>query len=703
MAKFPLFRSNQSGAVGKQILKACNMDTRNGMHPVARQMRTNLFAGADPARTIVPWVQGTPARPAPYFAHYTTVSYLRSGALATAATGGAAITDLCRFEDGAGAAAIIVCYGNGDHIDRMAVNGTLTASSDIHLVYATMAGADLYGVTKKGVYSTYYVSKCPSGAAPETAANWEAGIPVGSPLYDINGICAIGSAVIVGKPEGLFVYRDTTGVYEDVMTFEKEIHPDNGKGMFAGKGNVFYPTADGSLWMFDGVSAPTDISPKHSAYWTRNNMHLRAPISAGCVAGDWVYVATTPGEGGWTQEHGLTVIKYVSGTTTYTDITANLVDGDLSTTAAIGGLTTGDLLYIGADVPFEAIHFTIGTANTTANILGASPVPFYSSVTSDWESPTSVGTAGDNTYYGGYELSKDGYWRLTGIQDYGTHNVMGKVLVSGTGYAGSTKYWARVVFTSNAVSAGATLAEIKILPSRPPIKSGTFTDSGGNIAATNGDLEYTGPDNAGIFPHILAGRIEGSEWVWYDLYTLQATGPVRAMALCEWDTKQGEENSGPRLVAITQHHVHTILLGRSRMPGSPVNENYTDGVAMGTPVAYFMPTDLSDDGALMSTQKETAAYDILGEYVNSADTLTVLQRFDHNPWDVAGASNTAPVRIDGAASGEGLVLETAVAYEDVSVEIAGPRITAIDVEYETHEGANFDAHPQGNAVTPEVE
>jgi len=707
MSKVPLFRGADGGL--RSYLKSCNMDLRDGtIKPSPRQVEIEVTGGDDPAPTLIRWVQTAvvvAGLPAAWYGQGSTLKICWYGSVEDQATVTGTFTDVCRFETGASAAAIIGCYGNGDYIDRFDSAGTPTASTDVKLVYATMAGADLYGVgNKTGVtvaYSTYKVSKCPAGNDPLVAASWGTGLPVGSPMYPINSIRSLGNAVVVAKPEGVFVLDSTANAYVNRQDFEVGIHDDNGKGMFTGKGRVFVPMANGSLWMTDGFNF-TDIGPKHFCIHHRDNPHLRAPITAGCVEGDWVYVATAPWEVGWTQEFGLKIYKYVAGTTTYTDITTNLVDGSTSTTATVGGLVTNDYIYVGADIPFEAVRFSIGTANTTAS-SGFTASGFYTAVisTPGWISTST--SYSDNTKSGTKGLAKDGYIRvLTDNDDYGAHPVMGKIAPpTGTGTP-AAKYWARFKLVGT-ILAATTLSEIAILPSRPPIRSGTF---GGTtaITLTNGGFEYTGPDNAGIFPHILAGRQGPNGWEWWDVFTVHTTGPIRAMAYMTLGTSQTEENAGPRLVMISQNHAHVAMMGCSDYVATPVNENYAGGVTMGTPIVYLAPADLSDSDTDRSTiQKQITEFDIYGEYVNSADTVTMFSRFDHNPWDTVQAVNTAPVRTKGLDGQEGLVLETALAYEDpAATEIAGPRITRVDVEFRDTD-ADFDAHPQRNAATPEIE
>jgi len=517
-------------------------------------------------------------------------------------------------------------------------------------------------------------------------------------LYPINSIRALNGGCVAGKPEGLFTYDESRGKYVNRMKYDFAAHADNGKGMFAGKDCVFYPTADGSLFKYDGSSLE-DIGPKHSCQKHRDAPYLQAPITAGCVVGDWVYVATKPGENGWTKGHGLKVITFDASTGSYNDITTNCVDGDLATGGSVAGLSIAsgtDFIYVGADIPFEAVHFTPGVANTTAGNLGVVAISSSYSTTG-WISNGSSAAPLDSTMNGTATLAAPGYRRLLRISDYGTHNLFTKATVNET-----SKYWARFTVSSDVgLLAGSTIAEVRILPSRPPIKAGTIT-AGNPPTVTNGNFDYTGPDAAGIFPHILAGHVGASgNWEWFDLFCLQASAPVAAMAYMEADTKQAEGNVGPRLFMLTRHHLHTAMFGWSDNPGSPVNENYADGVSLGTPIVYFNPTDLSDgDTDRRTTVNEVDAFHIYGEYVDGSDTLTMFQREDHNAWDVVGTANNAPSVMSGGRGQHGLILETALAYEDVDVEVAGPRITSVDVDF--HD-TDIVPEPQADQATVALE
>jgi len=687
MSRVPLYRSSEGGLLTYR--SASNMDLRDGsIKPSPRLLRvrniTNGHLGKC-APTVVRWTYNGIERP--WYASYTYLIIANAGSESVFATAGA-ITDICAHEDGSGNARLLISYGNAAAIASMdeTPTGDTTPTPDAKMGLMAAAGGALYAVCDKAVWNAAQVSMLPAGNDPVLAANWGDGLPVGPPTWAINSLRPLGGAVVVGKPEGAYVYKETASRYENLLSeYIQAPHSNNCKGMFNAANGVCIPLADGTLLHFDGFTV-SDISPRRYAVHHRDNPHVRARITAGCYANGWVYVATAPWEAGWTQEFGIKVFKCVTGTpNVYTDLTDNLIDGKKSTTSSIAGLVNGDYIYIGANVPFEGVNITMGTVATTGT---HNPLQYYAS--GGW-TDIATGQRYDNTYQNLIAFAKSGFifWR----DFYTAHTSMvadSLADIATNGTATSDLYWVRIPIAAT-ISAGTTITEIQILPSRPPISSAAA-------------LAYTGPDAAGRFSHILAGRPSGSEWVWHDLYAIPVDSEIEAMAYVQYDLGQAEQNQGTALLMVGQHSRFYAMMGNSMMPTAPVNENYADGNTVGTPVVYFLPSDLSDADTDRSTvQKIATAFDVYGEYVNSSDTLTMLARMDHNPWDTAQAVSTAPVRIKAPGGNEGLRLETALAYEDPNAtELAGPRISRVDVEFQDTT-SDFDAHPQGNATTPELE
>ena len=701
MSKVPLFPVGAGGL--KSYLKACNMDLRDGsIKPSPRMMASfddyaaDGVSGGEPAPTIVYWAwtsAGTTVSVgSPWAGKYKYIWYFRRGLWAKGDHDcGAQITDLCAFEDGSGNARVIVCYGTNDYIDVADGLSDLTASvtaTGVKLLYGIMAGPDVYGVGNRTgdtvAYSTYKITKCPAGNNPLLGTNWGTSLPVGSPVWAINSLRAIGAAPIVGKPEGLYILNEVTNRYENLLNYQEfSAHPDNGKGMFNIKDGVCYPTANGSLFHFDGYRVK-DIGPHRYSIEHRDNPHTRARITAGCDTGAWVLAATAPCESNWTQGQGLK-IQTLDGST-YADITTNCTDGNYGVGGSVAALGNGDYIYVGANVPFEAVYFRMGVVNTDAAPYFDRPQYCSNATGPVW---TDIGPAAsyapDGTRNGGKMLAKSGY--ITWRNFFTAHTSMKTVAVNSI-----TRYWVRfpIVSAGNAISAGTFISEAYIIPSRPAISS---------TAA----LAYTGPDAAGRFAHILAGRPSGSEWEWHDLFCVPVHAPIVAMSYFASDCGSAEKNEGPRLAMITQFDNIVALMPQTSLPGSPVNENYVDGMTFGTPTVFLAPNELSDSDTDRSTiRKEIEHFHVYGDYVDGSDTMTMLSRWDHNAWDTAQAVNTAPVRIKGPEGVAGLVLETALAYEDVDVELAGPRITQVHAEFRDT-AIPFDQPVQGDAITPETE
>jgi len=662
------------------------MATYDGtIRPAPRLLRVRgIYFDGNPAPSVVRWAHG--GYSAPWYGVRAYINFFYNGAEASADLTNP-ISDLCPFEDGSGNAALVIARGSAGYLGRhdgsSATWGTGATHAKVGLL--TLAGPDLYGTCDLGVYSTAKLSKCIAGTDPILVASWSDGEPVGSPVYPINSLRAVGNAPVAGKPEGLYSWSPVDAQYINrLKSLERAPDVDNCKGMFEADYGLFVPTADGSLFLWDGFDL-RNVSPRdYVATHSRNAPHLRSRITAGCAVGKRVFVATEPCAAGWTQEFSLYVQKCVTGTPdTYTDLTTNTTDGDLSTTGDVGALGNGqtDYLYVGASVPFEAVRFVVDTANTATERW--SPPEYYSSGGS-WTQ--FAATTGDTTVVANESLAQTGYikWR----DFYTAHSSMTSSAVNSV-----TRYWARFpVGTTGFSDGGASptaVAEIYILPSRPPVSS----DAG---------LAYTGPDAAGATSHILMGQWESSTLVWHDLFSVPVEGPIEAMAWVDTDTGQAEENAGPRLLMVTQFERWFAMMGESDMPGSPVNENYADGNQVGTPIIYFLPNELSDDQRERATvRKRAQAYDVYGEYVDGSDTLSLFQRWDHEEWDKLTPASTIPVEIE-APDVDGLRLECALAYEDPDVELAGPSISRVELEFEETD-LRFDHKVQADAATPEVE
>jgi len=577
------------------------------------------------------------------------------------------IVDLCLFSSAAGADCLLVSYGTADFIDSYDNTGTPAASTDTKITYMTMAGADLYGVCDLGAYNTWNISKCPSGSNPLTATNWSDGVPVGNSCWPIVQLRQVNGGVIAAKGDGLYKWNENLSKYENLLPWlERCPDPLNGVGMFAVKDGVCYPTADGALYHFDGHTVD-DISPKKYHTPHRYNTHLRSRLTAGVEADNWVYVATEPCSVGWTHNAGIKVFTY--DPTAYTDITANLIDGLPSTSVSVAGLGSGEehSLFVGAEFPFLAVKFLIGTANTAADVWTAVKYDSGVGAPNNWFSVTPR----DGTAQAGATLSRDG------------------VVVSAPGsnlytWAKTTinsesKYWWQFTIGNTGLAAGTTLRGIAILPARK----------------LRNDLLPTTADDAGAVGHVLAGRRSGSEWEWHDVGCFWRGTIIDAMAYGVGFTGSATTPDAAMLLAIGQFDRDYLF------PGVAVYNPSIPPVGSYAPRFYPAPVDLADEG-YRTAVKTAKKYRIVTNYVQSDDRITVEQRFDHKVWDtVASAAYSGPSELDAPAHAKGLRLETMLSLTDNDDDsVNGPSISAVEVDLEVLEGVPYSDILEHDESTP---
>ena len=583
------------------------------------------------------------------------------------------IIDLCLYQI-AGAPCLLVSYGAADFIDSYDNTGTPTAADATKVTYMTVAGADLYGVCDLGLTSTWQISKCPYPSTPLTATNWSDGIPVGTAAWPIVQLRQIRGGVVAAKGDGLYVWNPNRDfpAYENLLPWlERCPDPLNGVGMFAVKGGVCYPTADGSLYHFDGYTV-SDISPKKYHIPHPYNAHLRSRITAGVESGDWLYAATEPCSVGWTHNAGIKVFVYVADTDTYTDITTNTTDGLPSTSgsiAAVGSSAGGgvDYLYVGSDYPFLAVRLLVGTPNS------ATAVPLtvgYSRVGGSW---ASIGSnLSDTTVQAGVTFSRDG---VVAIWPIASGGVPAAAVVNS-----ETKYWWRFGFTS-ALSAGTTLKGVAILPAR-------------RLGSGNEQL-LLWSDHEGRRSHILAGKPTSEGWEWHDLVAFDKGTPIDAMAYGTGFTGASATPEASMLLAVGQYDRDGAFVG----VGGGIT-GYSLPAGSYSSRLFPAPQDLADEGYLTAVKKATK-YRIVNNYVMQDDTVDLQQRWDHKVWDtVAEDSRSGPIEIQGLPS-RGLRLETMLSLTDNDDDsVNGPSISAVEVDIEVLENVSYEQIQEHDETTP---
>src|SRR3990167_10373663 len=405
-----------------------------------------------------------------------------------------------------------------------------------------VSNGDLYAVTDAGVAAVteWRVSICPFGNDPTLAASWGNGFEVGGPEWAITGMVAYGESVVVGKPDGLYSYSDLTKRFEPLLKIDA---PDayNGLRMSAVANGVLYPVSDGGLFFTDGVSVQ-ELTPQKKKERPRDVYTGR--FTSMRDAGQNIYAAQDV----WyntTQRYGLKVISYIAGVAT--DETAAVTNGNLTDgmTLTNYGAAAGDRIYIGADVPIEALALRV---TTNANAAAAAFSGRYSNATTGTVLPFTTSFTAFSGIRDGTILKDAGIsLRITGFPaaasvaaisatDINTYDLMKSTELQFGGSIGTlTKYWWALTISAT-VTAATRVDEVDIVVGRPGLP---LDDSTGPFTAAN---DFTNRADAGGLTNILVfdrERTVGGER--HPLYSVDMGGFCTAMG---WTSSRIGQASG---------------------------------------------------------------------------------------------------------------------------------------------------------------
>ena len=572
---------------------------------------------------------------------------LDNGAITVDTTFNDVVQGMVIGDNGSGAKRLFVGFGSSTN-PRIAYRDLTTdttpwtvqtTSTYAQFWLITKAGADLYAVTDAGVaiLGEYRISKCPAGNDPTLVASWGNGLEVGTPEWGINGLAAIGDSVVVGKPDGLYYYNDQTKRFENVLPHLVDApHAVNGKGMRAVVNGVLYPTHDGKLYFFDGV-AVQEVTPEKSWGILPRDVGT-SRITAIADNGDTVAVVTECWQN-TTQGLGLKVIEVDGGVAT--DHTANVTDGSLSTGGDIGGLgtTTTDYLYVGADVPFEAVCLRI-TRNVNA-ATEAWDTPQYSNGTTGTSDPFTssftafsgiidgsiLGTAGISCVNTGFPPSASN--AVLTWTDINAYDLMTSTQIQFGGSVGTlTKYWVRFPVGTTGFTASTTIDEVEIVPCR----------AGLPVTAAN---DFTHRDRAGGITHVYLGKRERTVgFVWHDVYAVHTYGGVWAMGWHSGRPGQasGAQNMGQQLVLWGRWRQVSISESPTRDPVRTIDPRLV-GFGTTKPGPTLNLTPGTWDGGDPTRKKQLEYIVIDSRFVQPADDLEVFVQ--HEERDIIRVSNTS--------------------------------------------------------------
>ncbi len=576
-----------------------------------------------------------------------------------------------------------------------------------------VSNGDLYAVTDAGVaaLTEWRVSRCPFGNDPTLAASWGNGFEVGGPEWAITGMVPFGESVIVGKPDGLYAYSDLTKRFEPLLDLRASPDPYNGLRMQAVANGVLYPTADGGLFFTDGVSVQ-EITPYKRVQRPRDVYTGR--ITSMRDTGQHVYAV----QDCWyntTQRYGLKVISYIAGVAT--DETAAVTNGNLTngmTLTGYGG-AANDRIFIGADVPIEAVHFRITTNENTAaaalsgrysNATTGTALPFTSSFTAftSIRDGTILDDAGESLKITGFPASAS--VAAISASDINTYDLMKSTELQFGGSIGTlTKYWMALTI-SGTVTAATRVDEVEIVIGRPGLP---LDDAAGPFQAAN---DFTNRADAGGLSNILVfdrERTVGGEW--HPLYSVDTGGFVTAMGWHNGRIGQasGAQNLGKSLILVGRFKRVAIHESPTRDPSRTTQPILTQFTA--TEPGATLPLTVGDgtyldDGEIENRHhlKQLKEFYVEGnhwEAGSNADVIAIFCQIDENQQrHEVGRISGAPGTVTPSETFTGRKFKFWAALSDtLQTQEKAPELTYVDVEFDyIKEDGEVIPYPSAAAV-----
>ena len=644
-----------------------------------------------------------------------------NGTLTTDTTFNSAPKGAAIVDNGSGTKILVVGFGSATD-PRCAIRDlstdttpwTLqTTATYVQFSKMVQAGPDIYMISNTGVYvlGEYHITKIPAGSDPTLVASCGGGVPCGHSDWAANDLAPYGNTVLVSKPDGLYYWDDQGKIFRNAMDRLKLMpHSWNGSGMEAGENGVWYPTADGRLFFWDGYDI-TEQTPWKDAELPRDGRIGR--ITAVADRGDSVAVVTTP----WhvrvdgpraSAACGLKVIKVDGGTAT--DLTTDVTDGSLATPAAANmnawGNGGGDYLYFGSDVPPEGYILRVTRNPNTAAQYFATPE--YSNGAGGWVSFTAIidssilEDSGKSLRVTSYPKGES--HSILSWTDINGFDLIKKDDVAFGGGVGTitNKYWVRFGDGSTTgMTATTTIDQVELVPAR----------AGVPIAAN----DYTHRDRAGGLVHIYIGRRRGGKILWHDVYTIDSPEGVTALS---WTTGKcgAMTNGGPALLVWGRDSQHIIGEGITRDPSRTSYPRLTQYTATEPgPLLALRNISLtySEEGETYTAdprrKKRINKVLIEGNFIQPADEVRLYVQWDEGraAWKAAeGGSN--PIVFDegglrgGPWMGEGRELSLWVGIDDSSQnDPAAPEITDIFIDWD-YAGEAYDLPTDLAFQTPEV-
>ncbi|KKN02709.1 hypothetical protein LCGC14_1114940 [marine sediment metagenome] len=494
---------------------------------------------------------------------------LRFGALTQTSTGnifGANATDAMMHNDGSGVPLIYI--GFGDSGSEQSIRSTTAFTPGGDPTTATAAGTlrarllfSLNGrayrtLQPSGGQQACQVSTLPIGSDPITLANWGAAQTVGFASTRVNALTSVRHLPIAVKPEGIFMYNEGLDRWVNMTPGWKDaMHLRNGIGAHSLGNQAVIPMGDGGTMLFDGWNLvpfdPIGFDAAPNAHTTVGELNATANLKYWVVGvtGDSGDVGTGGGMEN-VKEIGagsdLRVFHFNNTGSTFTDISSNMRDFDLTSTSAITMNESTDVLWIGWIRPFSAVNIRItGSGNSNAATVTAQ-------VGQSGGGYTGV-TVRDFTDVAGASLGRQDKIVMT-EDPVGVRNWVQTTVNS------VTLYWLRLNWNTG-LSGAITLTTLHIQPWYPSVDD------------TNFPLD--GLDKSGNFPHILLGTKDRQEAnLWHDMGGLPEPDDIGAVLYT--DVGGTSINRSRNLTLIGRYRIWTMDLTAGDHPGTEAHPFIND-------------------------------------------------------------------------------------------------------------------------------
>lgn len=586
--------------------------------------------------------------PIDFFAANKTVYTHQNGTITADHTFVDVVQDICMVDNGSGVSVLMAVFGdsipavtNANATRNMTTGAWTTNTNDGTKLTAfglRNVGPNLYAVTGalgigKCILGEWHTAICPPNSAPITAANWSTGEPVGGPEWPITGMAPYRDRLCVGKGDGFYtrdvLEKSWMNRTDRIKNFTA--HGVNGKVTVAGENCVWYGTADGGLFRFDGfdmgdetpfrlLELPRDVKMGRVECLIDRGDAGIAVIKCFDEIMDGAHAATAIGLRVFTESNAGVI----------TELTANVTDGSLAT----GGVMTGWgnpgaagawKLVFGSTIPLAFLGVRVTRLPNAAVQSFTAPKALNGAAA--W---TSLGNVIDGSILSvaGVSLALTGFPASAGESIIGWDALNSYTIAAPDTYNGiAGLYWYRVESATTAAMVGPTGAAVQIDEvfvghGRPALPNEDL------LSATN---NYSGMLRESRLTRVLEFRRERGAINWSEKYTLDMKGGGVTAAVWTTGPVGAISNSGPNLILLGRYTQKVIAEGRSRDPSTTrfarcVQVTTTDPAPMmRVALLRFGKAAGPDDEDLLTQIRRIV---VLGRYLQPVDKIQCIIELD---------------------------------------------------------------------------